>query len=121
MKKLVKILPILMTLMMVFTMVSPVLATTNNLSKDIISTTPNSSNVSGKVNEMGRTILGVIQVVGTIAAVGILMVVGIKYMMGSAEEKAEYKKVMIPYIIGAILLFAAANIANIVYSLAQNF
>ena len=116
MKKLIKILPILMTVMMIFTMVSPVFSLSS-----IVDTTPNSSNVSSKVNDMGRTILGIIQVVGTIAAVGILMVVGIKYMMGSAEQKAEYKKVMIPYIIGAVLLFAASNIANIVYNLALNF
>ena len=117
MKKLVKILPILMTVLMVFTMVSPVLATVGG-----VNVSPNNqSNIANSVGGMGRTILGIIQVVGTIAAVGILMVVGIKYMMGSAEQKAEYKKVMIPYIIGAVLLFAASNIANIVYNLALNF
>ena len=40
------------------------------------------------------------------------MVLGVRYMMGSAEEKAEYKKVMIPYLIGAVLLFAAVNLAG---------
>ena len=47
------------------------------------------------------------------------MVIGIKYMMGSAEEKAEYKKTMLPYLIGAIILFAAVNIASYVVSIAQ--
>ena len=37
-------------------------------------------------------------------------------MMGSAEEKAEYKKTMIPYLVGAILVFAASTIANFVYN-----
>ena len=46
------------------------------------------------------------------------MVIGIKYMMGSAEEKAEYKKTMIPYLVGAIILFAAVNIAGVVVNLA---
>jgi len=49
------------------------------------------------------------------------MVIGIKYMMGSAEEKAEYKKVMVPYIIGAVLLFAAPHIVRVVYDLSKNF
>ena len=40
----------------------------------------------------------------------------IKYMMGSAEEKAEYKKTLMPYVIGAGLVFAASSIAQIVYS-----
>ena len=49
------------------------------------------------------------------------MVIGIKYMMGSAEEKAEYKKTMIPYLIGAVLLFAAVNLATYIYGIAEKF
>ena len=41
-------------------------------------------------------------------------------MMGSAEEKAEYKKVMIPYLIGAVLIFAAPYIAGAIYTFSQN-
>ena len=50
----------------------------------------------------------------------VLVVLGIKYMIGSAEEKAEYKKTMIPYIIGAILVFAASAIASIVMGISKN-
>lgn len=74
---------------------------------------------SKQVNTIGSKILGVIQVVGTVIAVGALMVLGVKYMMGSAEEKAEYKKTMIPYVIGAILLFAAVNLAGWFASIAD--
>ena len=63
--------------------------------------------------------MGIIQVVGVVIAVLVLMVLGVKYMMGSAEEKAEYKKTMIPYIVGAILIFAAATIANAIYNFAS--
>ena len=73
-----------------------------------------------KVQGVGGRILGIIRVVGTIAAVGILIVLGIKYMMGSAEERAEYKKTLFPYFIGAILIFAAANLADMIYSWAQS-
>ena len=68
------------------------------------------------VQDAAGKVLGFIQVIGVIVSVGILMILGIKYMMGSAEEKAEYKKVFIPYIIGAILLFSATTIANAVYN-----
>ena len=64
---------------------------------------------------IGNKILGLIQVIGTFVAVGILMILGIKYMMGSAEEKASYKKSMVPYIVGAVLLFAAVNIVSMIY------
>lgn len=113
MKKLIKILPIVMTAMIVLMTVTPVFAYNPG------SITPDTSKVQGtKIETTGKTILGIIQVIGTIAAVGILMVIGIRYMMGSAQEKAEYKKVMIPYIIGAIILFAASNLAGYIYSFA---
>lgn len=78
------------------------------------------TNVSGmgNITQTGNKILGLIQTIGVLFAVGILMVLGIKYMMGSAEEKASYKKTMLPYVIGAVLLFAASTLANVVYQFA---
>ena len=73
-----------------------------------------------KVKTVGNQIVGIIQTVGVIASVIILMILGIKYMMGSAEEKAEYKKTMIPYIIGAVILFAASFLATSIYNFAIN-
>lgn len=70
--------------------------------------------------DLGGKILGVAQTVGVLVSVVILLVLGIKYMMGSAEEKADYKKSMIPYVIGAIIIFAAPTIANIIYELASS-
>lgn len=67
------------------------------------------------VSDIGNQIAGIVQVVGIFAAVIIIMVIGIKYMMGSAEEKAEYKKVMIPYLVGALLLFAASVFVTKIY------
>ena len=52
-----------------------------------------------------------IRLVGTFIAVGVLMVIGIRYMMGSLEERASYKKSMIPYVIGCFILFGASYIA----------
>ena len=71
-----------------------------------------------QIADFGRNIVGLVQTVGVVVAVIILLVLGIKYMMGSAEEKADYKKSMIPYIVGAILIFASTTIVNIVYNLA---
>lgn len=75
-------------------------------------------NGTGDIQTVGEKIMGIIQTVGVVVAVVILMVLGIKYMMGSAEEKAEYKKTMIPYLVGAILIFGATTIANAVYNFA---
>ena len=78
--------------------------------------------VSGtsKITSLGNKIVTLIQTVGSVVAVVILFVFGIKYMMGSTEEKAEYKKTLLPYIIGAVLIFAAVNIAGFVFDWANS-
>lgn len=70
------------------------------------------------IQGMGGQIIGVVRTVGVLVAVVILLILGIKYMVGSAEEKADYKKSMIPYLVGAVLIFAASTIAGIVYDMA---
>ncbi len=73
---------------------------------------------SDKLKNAGNQIATIIRTVGIVAAVIILMILGIKYMMGSASEKAEYKKTMIPYVVGAVILFGASAIAGAVVDLA---
>ena len=57
---------------------------------------------------------------GSVISVVVLIVLGIKYMLGSAEEKAQYKKSLQPYVIGSILVFAASVIAGIVFKIITN-
>ena len=79
------------------------------------------TDAADKVQTVGENILGVVQTVGTIAAIVTLIILGIKYMMGSAEEKAEYKKTLMPYVIGAVLVLAAANIVGWIFGAAGDF
>ena len=81
--------------------------------------TGTSSNAQQDVTNIGNQIIGIITTVGVVVAVVILLVLGIKYMMGSASEKAEYKKTMIPYLVGAILIFGASAITKVVVNLAS--
>lgn len=74
------------------------------------------SGVSGIIQNIVR----MINIVGVGIAIVILLILGIKYMMGSAEEKADYKKSMIPYLVGAILIFAGTSIVNVVVNLAMS-
>lgn len=77
------------------------------------------SNAQNDVTKIGNQLIGIITTVGVVVAVIILLVLGIKYMTGSASEKAEYKKTMIPYLVGAILIFGASAITKVVVGLAQ--
>lgn len=75
---------------------------------------------SSEITNLGQKIIGAIQVIGIVIAVVVLLVLGIKYMVGSAEEKAEYKKTMMPYVVGALLIFAASTIVNVLYNVIVN-
>ena len=61
-------------------------------------------------------VLGYVKIIGTVISVGVLMVLGIKYMIGSVEERASYKKTFIPYLIGAAILFTGTLLPDIIYN-----
>ena len=73
-----------------------------------------------KMKHAGNSIVRVLSSIGIVVSIVVLIVLGIKYMLGSVEEKAEYKKTLIPYFIGASLVFAASAIAQLIYTLAIN-
>lgn len=118
MKKSMKIVSILMMAIMMLMVATPVFADVKP--GDAINT------VEGKINYKGDNtgfaekvgkIIGFLQWAGAIAGVLIITILGIKYMMGSLEEKAEYKKSMIPLIVGAVVLIAAPQIAKLIFSI----
>lgn len=73
-----------------------------------------------KVTDKVGEVLGFIRVIGMIVSVGVLMVLGIKYMVGSVEEKASYKHSMIPYLIGAAILFSGTLLPSMIYDISHN-
>ena len=77
-----------------------------------------SADVEG-ISTIGNQIITIVSTVGSVASVIVLVILGLKYMMGSAEEKAEYKKTLMPYVIGAGLVFAASAIAGIIFGFTQ--
>lgn len=81
------------------------------------SLTGTTSGAQGQVTDISNKIIGVITTIGVVVAVIVLLVLGIKYMMGSASEKADYKKTMIPYLVGAVLIFGASAITKVVVAL----
>ena len=116
-KKTMKILTTIATILLIVSMGASIVCAATDIGG--VSIDPKTDN-TGDITKVGNKIMGILQVVGVLIAVIILMVLGIKYMMGSAEEKAEYKKTMIPYLVGAILIFAASTIANVVYQFATS-
>ena len=115
MKKLNKVLSIVMISLMLVSMSTSVFADNASVSIN------NLSNKNGLTNEaaeslesIGAVIMTFITNIAMILSVVIIAILGVKYMMGSVEEKAEYKKSMVPYVVGALLIFGAGTIGKIV-------
>ena len=68
------------------------------------------SDIAKGVNNIGGTILGVLQVAAAVIAVIVLVVLAIKYIMASPNDKADIKKSATGYIIGAVILFGASGL-----------
>ena len=108
-KKAQKILSFILVIIMIFFLISPVVnATQPSDIKEVVVDTKD-------LEQTGNNILRILQTFGVILSVIILIIIGIKYMLGSVEEKAEYKKTLMPYVIGAALIFAASAFAQIAY------
>ena len=73
------------------------------------------------ITEKANTIIDYIGMIGIIVTIVSLMLIGIKYMMGSVEEKADYKKSMIPYLVGVFVFFAITQILSIIYTFVEQF
>lgn len=71
-----------------------------------------------KLLEIGNKIIGPIQVIGSLVSVIAIIIIGIKYMLGSVEEKAQYKETLGPYFLGAVFVFGITNVLSIVYNIA---
>lgn len=74
------------------------------------------ASVDGITTKAGD-ILKVIRNVAAILSIFVITILGIKYIMGSVEEKANYKKTFIPVIVGIVVVVAATTIATELFKL----
>lgn len=114
MKKTMKVLTVLLIAILMITFASNVLAAEIDPSK----LEPTYGDSEALTTKAGQ-IMGMIRNVAIIASVIIIMVLGVKYMLGSVEEKADYKKSFMPLIIGIILVVSATTIASFIFNMAK--
>ena len=72
---------------------------------------------SYKFQTKANKVFTIIKATGTVISVIMLTAIGIKFLLGSAEEKADYKKSIIPYIIGAAMIFLGSWLPQLIYDL----
>ena len=119
-KRIVNILKVLIILEIIFLLMN--FMSYGSTYKMIDPETYNPGNPTGgdKIFDIGNAIIGIIQFIGSGVSIIVLIIIGIQYMLGSVEERAEYKEKMQPYIIGAIMLFGITNILAVISNLASD-
>lgn len=71
------------------------------------------------VVEKIEQVLGIVQIIGAGMAVIMITSIAIKYMVSSVNERAEIKKHLVVYVVGAIFLFGATGLLEIVKVFAE--
>lgn len=74
----------------------------------------------GAISGTVSNVIGVVTYICYAAAVVMLVYLGIKWITASPEAKADIKKGAIIYVIGAVLVFAAGLILNVIQNLAKS-
>ena len=125
MKGTIKIISALLVVLMLALVVTPVVsnvyATEGVITSIDQKTGTDYSDIKGKekIESTAGRIIKIIRYIAIIVAVVLIAVFGIKFMLGSAEEKAEYKKSFVPLIIGIVVVFASTYIAQLIFSIAS--
>ncbi len=73
-----------------------------------------------RVASFAGKIINVISVIGIVISVIMIIALGIKYIVGTVEERAEYKKNMVPMLVGAIMIFSISTIVDIIYNITNS-
>ena len=119
-KKLVKLVSVILMVIMLCSIALNVFAEGEMITPSSIQGTSGTANVAG-ISNIGNNVVRILQTIGIVLSVVMIIVIGIKYMMGSPDEKAEYKKTMMPYLVGALLIFSASALAQFIYTMFNNW
>ena len=65
------------------------------------------------------SIFKILLTIGVVLSVIIGGILGIKFMMASAEDKAQIKEMLIPYIVGCVVIYGAVTIWMIVVKIME--
>ncbi len=73
----------------------------------------------GALPNFSRTMYNILLAVGVAVAVIVGAIIGIKLMVAPIEEKAEAKKLLVPYVAGCVVVFAGFGIWQLVVTILQ--
>lgn len=116
-----RVLPVLIVAVMMFTFSFNFVSAANNatepISNDLSSMT--GGNGSKTLNSTAKNIWSSVTLILQILAVAAIVFAGVRYMFASADAKADIKKQMVILIIGAVMVFAASTIINVIVNVTK--
>ncbi len=124
MSKLMKVMAVVLIAVLAIAAVSTTVNATmsfDEISTDsVVEGATDESGAASSINRIIGSILTIVQVVGCGVAVIMLIVLAIKYISAAPGDKADIKKHAVVYVVGAVVLFAASGILQIVKNFAGN-
>lgn len=73
--------------------------------------------VDTDLQKVGQKIWSIARAVLQYASIGLFIYAGIRYMIASADQKADIKKSMVPLVIGTLIVFGGTFVIDFVISL----
>ena len=111
MKKAMRLVILIISALCIFSLITPKYAFADI---DTDSFSVDSNGVDGNtVTKYTNKALGILSVVAIIVSVIAFMILGLKFIIGSATEKADYKKTLVPVLIGIFIIVFITSIVGV--------
>ena len=123
MKKTLKFIAvILLSAMMLFAFAQPVCLAVEGESsaKTVIDTVTNAGkdvDTNSGLNTFAGSVIKVLRYGAIVVALIVLMVIGIQFIIGGTQQKADYKKALIPVAVGCGLIVFGSYLVEFLFSL----
>jgi len=118
-KKVMKIVAILLVVAVVASLATSVLAS-DEIDLHAFDGKKDESGAGSSITNIIGALINIIQIVGSGVAIIMLIVLAIKYISAAPGDKADIKKHAVVYVVGAIVLFAATGILQIIKNFSKN-
>lgn len=119
--KINKILRVLIIGFLLTNMMFPVFASNPNFAIGSFEDKDAPTSMSSFVDNSFTEAIRIVKVVGIGISVIIIMVIACKYMLAAPGDRADIKKNAVPFVIGAIVLFGASNLLDILIDVGISF
>lgn len=117
MKKTLKVLSIILISISLFMVFGQPVSFAKKDVNTIISQTNNGNEMDNGLSTVAGTVINWLWGISIIVAIVVVMVIGLKFIIGSTQEKAEYKKSLIPLVVGVVLVVFATTLVKFLFSI----